>query len=45
MYEEGIITLIKIVCTLVIPMSVAPLLFMFSPGADKGEPDEVFDTD
>lgn len=45
MYEEGAITLLKIVGTLVISMSVGPLLFMFAPGADKEEPDEVFDTD
>ncbi len=45
MFEEGIVTLVKIVGTLVASMSVVPLLFMSSPGAETSEPEEVFDTD
>lgn len=45
MFEEGLWTLTKIVSVLVGAMSVVPLLFMTSPGADKSEPEEVFDTD
>lgn len=45
MYEEGLVTLAKIVGTLVACMSVVPLLFLTSPGGDKAEPEEVFDTD
>ncbi len=35
--EPGLVTLAKIVGTLVVAMSVIPLLFLFSPG-DRGEP-------
>jgi len=45
MFEDGIVTLAKIVTTLVVPMSVIPLLFLFSPGGDKSEPEDIFDTD
>ncbi|MCH2108343.1 MAG: hypothetical protein MK135_03370 [Polyangiaceae bacterium] len=45
MYENGILTLAKIVGTLVFCMSVVPLLFMSSPGGDTSEPEDVFDTD
>ena len=45
MFEEGLVTLAKIVGTLVGCMSVVPLLFMSSPGGDTTEPEEVFDTD
>ncbi len=45
MFEDGLVTLAKIVTALVVPMSVIPLLFLFSPGADKGEPEDIFDTD
>ncbi len=45
MYENGLVTLAKIVSGLVFCMSVVPLLFMSSPGGDKGEPEDVFDTD
>lgn len=45
MYEDGIVTLIKIVSTLIGAMSVVPLLFLSSPGGEKSEPEEVFDTD
>lgn len=36
--EPGIVTLLKIVGTLVAAISVIPLLFLFSPGAERGEP-------
>lgn len=45
MYEAGLVTLAKIIVTLVTPMSIIPLLFLFSPGGDTSEPTEVFDTD
>lgn len=45
MPDEGLITLIKIVATLVGAMSVVPFLFLFSPGQDSSEPTDVFDTD
>lgn len=45
MYEDGIVTLIKIVSVLIGAMSVVPLLFLSAPGGDKSEPEEVFDTD
>lgn len=45
MYEEGLVTLAKIVSVLIGSMSVVPLLFLSSPGGDKSEPEEVFDTD
>lgn len=45
MYEAGLVTLTKIIATLVVPMSVIPLLFLFWPGGQVAEPDEVFDTD
>jgi len=45
MFEEGLVTLVKIVATLVASMSVVPLLFMSSPGGDTSEPQDVFDTD
>jgi len=45
MFEDGLVTLAKIVATLVASMAVVPLLFMSSPGADTSEPKDVFDTD
>ncbi len=45
MYEPGLVTLAKIIVTLVVPMGIIPLLFLFSPGADTSEPKDVFDTD
>ncbi len=45
MFEDGLFTLAKIVGTLVFCMSVVPLLFLSSRGADKSEPEDVFDTD
>ncbi len=35
--EPGLVTLAKIIGTLVFAMGVIPLVFLFSPG-DKGEP-------
>jgi hypothetical protein len=43
--EAGLVTLVKIVTTLVGAMSVVPLLFLLSPGQNKAEPSDVFDTD
>ncbi len=43
--EHGLVTLAKIVGTLVGAMSVVPLLFLFSKGADKSEPTDIFETD
>lgn len=43
--EAGLVTLFKIVTTLVGAMSVVPLLFLFSPGQSKDEPKDIFDTD
>ena len=45
MFEAGIITLAKIVATLVIPMASIPVMFLLSPGGDTREPEDVFDTD
>jgi hypothetical protein len=45
MFEDGIVTLIKIVTTLVVPMSVVPLLFLTAKSGDRTEPKDVFDTD
>lgn len=45
MHEEGLFTLAKIILTLVIPMSVIPIMFLLSPGGDTKEPEDVFDTD
>lgn len=45
MYEAGLVTLAKIIVTLVTPMSIIPLMFLFAPGGDTAEPTDVFDTD
>ena len=45
MHEEGLVTLAKIVTTLVVAMSVVPLLFLFWPNGETKEPKDVFDTD
>jgi len=46
MYEPALLTLFKIVGTLVVSMSIIPLLFLFgSKGGESGEPKDVFDTD
>lgn len=45
MHEDGLVTLAKIVSVLIGSMSVVPLLFLSAPSGDRGEPEEVFDTD
>jgi hypothetical protein len=45
MYEDGIVTLVKIVSILIGSMSVVPLLFLSAESGDRSEPEEVFDTD
>jgi hypothetical protein len=45
MFEDGLFTLTKIVSTIVIAMSIVPLLFLTAPGGDKAEPKDIFDTD
>jgi hypothetical protein len=35
--EPGLVTLVKIIGTLVLSMGIIPLVFLFSPG-DKSEP-------
>jgi uncharacterized membrane protein YccC len=37
--EPGLLTLAKIVGTLVSCIIAIPLLFLFSPGIDRGEPE------
>lgn len=44
MPEPGLVTLVKIVGTLLGAMSVVPFLFLFAPG-DRKEPNETFDGD
>ncbi len=44
MPEPGLVTLLKIVGTLLGAMSVVPILFLLAPGARK-EPGESFDGD
>ncbi|HEX9621762.1 MAG TPA: hypothetical protein VF989_16570 [Polyangiaceae bacterium] len=39
--EAGLLTLAKIVGTLVISIGIVPLLFLLAPG-DRGEPDDTF---
>jgi hypothetical protein len=42
--EPGLVTLAKIIGTLMFGMSIIPLLFLFSQG-EMGEPAENFDPD
>jgi hypothetical protein len=42
MVEPGLVTLAKIVGTLLLAMGVIPFLFLLSPG-DKAEPKDNFD--
>ena len=42
---EDTVALFKIVTTLVVAMSVVPLLFLTAKGGDKAEPKDIFDTD
>lgn len=41
--EEGFVTLAKIIGTLVLAMGLVPLLFLFTGGGDRSEPEENFD--
>ena len=43
MVEPGLVTLAKIVGTLLLAMGVIPFLFLLSPGGDKSEPKDNFD--
>lgn len=43
MVEPGLVTLAKIVGTLLLAMGVIPFLFLLSPGGDKSEPKDHFD--
>lgn len=45
MYEPAFVTLVKIVGTLVVCMSVIPLLFLTAKKTDTSEPTDIFDTD
>jgi hypothetical protein len=40
--EPGLVTLAKIVGTLVVAISAIPLLFLLAPGTDEGEPEDHF---
>ena len=44
MYEHGLLTLAKIVTTLVVSMSVVPMLFLLLGKGDRSEPKEDFDS-
>jgi len=44
MYEYGLLTLAKIVTTLVVSMSVVPMLFLLLGKGDRSEPKEDFDS-
>jgi len=43
MVEPGLVTLAKIVGTLLIAMGIIPFLFLLSPGGDKSEPKDHFE--
>ena len=43
MVEPGLVTLAKIVGTLLLAMGVIPFLFLLSPGGDRSEPKDNFD--
>jgi hypothetical protein len=42
MPEPGLVTLVKIVGTLLVAMGMIPFLFLLSPG-DRSEPKDTFD--
>ena len=43
MVEPGLVTLAKIVGTLLLAMGIIPFMFLLSPGGDKAEPKDNFD--
>jgi hypothetical protein len=43
MVEPGLVTLAKIVGTLLLAMGIIPFIFLLSPGGDKNEPKDNFD--
>jgi hypothetical protein len=43
MVEPGLVTLAKIVGTLLLAMGMIPFVFLLSPGGDKAEPKENFE--
>src|SRR4051812_17160970 len=43
MVEPGLVTLAKIVGTLLLAMGIIPFLFLLSPGGDRAEPKDNFD--
>lgn len=43
MVEPGLVTLTKIVGTILLAMGIIPFLFLLSPGGDKSEPKDNFD--
>jgi hypothetical protein len=43
--EHGLVTLAKIVGTLLTAMGVIPLLFLFAPGGDRTEPTDRLDSE
>lgn len=45
MVESGLVTLAKIVGTLLAAMGVIPLLFLLSPGGDRTEPTDRLDSE
>jgi hypothetical protein len=43
MVEPGVVTLTKIVGTLLLAMGIIPFLFLLAPGSDSSEPKDTFD--
>jgi hypothetical protein len=43
MVEPGLVTLTKIVGTLLLAMGIIPFMFLLSSGGDKAEPKDNFD--
>jgi len=43
MVEPGLVTLAKIVGTILLAMGIIPFIFMLSAGGDRAEPKENFD--
>jgi hypothetical protein len=42
--EDGLVTLAKIIVTLVVSMSVVPLMFLFLGRGERSEPTKDFDS-